>query len=461
MTDKPGIGLNIPLPHSKAQEDFVRCMAKRQIIRAGRRFGKTVGTAIKDVEAFLGVCSACRGQGCELCKNTGRVSWQRVLYAAPTAEQVGKYWYEVCAMLAPAIDARRFYKNETEKYIEIPGTERRLKAKTAWNADSLRGDFGSKVTLEEFQLMNEDVLEVVVPMLADTDGTLVVIYTPPSLKSEGINRARDPRHASKLYKKWEADTTGRCKVFHFTSFDNPTLSQEALNEMSSEMSIEAYRREILAEDDEIESSWLVYNKFKEAMNKVRRFDIPKEWPLLTGHDFGIANPAALFVARAQLPLPDGVPSSLRYGDYVIYKEYAPGAGFSTSQHVDKFKDITSGSRIELSVGGNLTTEQEIREGYGRAGWPITEPLIGRVNAQIDRVIALMEQGKIYIFEDLFGLLTEIANCMWELDEEKKPTKNKIRNDSRYHLLSCLRTLATYLPVERPIFEYERPKVKVW
>ena len=460
MKENPPINVKLILPHSIEQENFVRCMAKRQAAKSGRRWGKTVGAAIKDVEAFLGICSACRGQGCEFCKNTGRVSWQRVLYAAPTAEQVGKYWYEVCNMLAPAIDAHVFYKNETERYIEIPGTERRLKAKTAWHANSLRGDFGSRVTLDEFQLMNEDVLEVVLPMLADTDGGLVLIFTPPSLKSEGVSRAKDPRHASKLYKKWAADTTGRCKTFHFTSFDNPTLSKEALNEMSSDMSIEAYRREILAEDDEIESSWLVYNKFKEDMNKVRRFDIPKEWPLLTGHDFGMANPAALFVARAQLPLPDGVPENLRYGDYVIFKEYAPGAGSSTSQHVDKFKDITMGHRVEISVGGNLTTEQEIREGYGRAGWPIAPPLVGKINPQVDRVKALMGQGKIFIFEDLFKLLTEIANCMWELDDEKVP-KDKIQNESKYHLLSCLRTLATYLPVERPVFNYERPKVKVW
>lgn len=456
---KNEIRFKIPSPHSVEQLKFVSCIAKRQIIRAGRRFGKTVAASIKDVEAFLGICSACRGMGCEHCKD-GRIAPQRILYAAPTAEQVGKYWYEINRMLESALRSGYLKKDETEKYIEVPGTERRIKAKTAWNANSLRGDFGSQITLEEFQLMNEDILEVVYPMLMDMDGKLVIIYTPPSLKSEGVSKAKDPRHAAKLFRKWAADTTGRFATFHFTSHENPLLSKEALAEMSSDMSLESYRREILAEDDEIESSWLVYHRFNEETRRVKRFEIPKEWPLLTGHDFGMANPAALFIARAQFPFPEGVPNSLRYGDYVIFREYAPGSGLSTNQHVDKFKGFAEGYRVELSAGGNLTTEDEIRQGYGNSGWVIRPPLIGRVNVQIDRVTTLMEHGKIYIFEDLFGLMSEIANCMWELDQDKRPL-NKIQNESRYHLLSCLRTLATYMPVERPAAGYVKPKVKVW
>ncbi len=463
MTTELRIRADIPLPHSKEQESFVRCVKLRQVIKAGRRFGKTVGAAIKALEAFLGVCPACGGKGCPCCHDTGGVKPKRVLYAAPTAEQVAKFWYEVTYALTGAVQQGVYKKDETEKIIEVAGTEQRIKAKTAWNANTLRGDFADLLILEEFQLMNEDTWdEVGQPMLLDNNGTAVFIYTPPSLKSEGVSKARDPRHASKMYKKAELDKTGKWATFHFTSYQNPTLSAEALADISGEMSLDAYRREILAEDDEIESSWLVCSKFNETLCKVKRFTIPTTWNVISGHDFGTANPAALFVSQMKLPLPDGAPSYMRYGDVVAFREYSPGAGFSTVQNIEQFKSLTKGYAIEQSIGGNITTEAEIRTGYGAQGWPISAPVITRVNAQIDRVIGLMETNKLYIFEDLFGLLQQIANCMWELDFNNKPT-NKIKDEAKYHLLACLRYLVTYLPVERPLLRglTNKVKVKVW
>jgi len=38
-------------------------------------------------------------------------------------------------------------------------------------------------------------------MLLDNNGDAVFIYTPPSLITAGISKARDPRHAARLFKK--------------------------------------------------------------------------------------------------------------------------------------------------------------------------------------------------------------------------------------------------------------------
>ena len=84
--------------------------------------------------------------------------------------------------------------------------------------------------------------------------------------------------------------------------------------------------DLLAQDDEIEQSWLVYGKFDDSLCKIKRFPIPDNWPVSTGHDFGTANPAALFVTQVRLPLPPQAPPYLRVGDYVAFAEYAPGAG---------------------------------------------------------------------------------------------------------------------------------------
>jgi len=218
----------LPNPHDK-QVGFVDSRAKRIVVRAGRRGGKTIGVAIKAVRAF--------------------VAGRRVLYAAPTQEQIDRFWVTICRALEYAIDSKRLYKNETRHIIEAPGTEQRIRAKTAWNADTLRGDYADLLILDEWQLMNEDAWGIVgAPMLADNNGDAIFIYTPPSLHSRSTTKASDPQHAAKLFKKAEADTSGRWQTFHFTSRDNPHISQEAIEELASDMTSIAYRMEILAED---------------------------------------------------------------------------------------------------------------------------------------------------------------------------------------------------------------------
>jgi len=265
------VGIKIPKPNSEWQDKFVRCTAKRQVVKAGRQSGKTFGVSIKASLAFLGVCWKCLGAGCVECDNTGKTGAKRVLYAAPTTEQTNMFWYEVVDALQPGIDAKAFKKDETEQTIEVIGTNVILKAKTAWNANTLRGGNWDVLILEEFQLMNEDTwTDVGAPMLMLSDGVAIFIFTPPSLKNEGVSKAKDPRHASKLYKKAAADETGRYEAFHATSFDNPALQDVALNEIGKDMSADTYRREILAEDDEIETSWLVYGKFDDTLCKIKR-----------------------------------------------------------------------------------------------------------------------------------------------------------------------------------------------
>jgi len=81
-----GVITNGKIPIRKAhdaQRPFVESEAKRIIVKAGRRGGKTVGAAIKAVRAF----------------NKGL----RVLYAAPTSEQTDAFWFEVCRSLAEPI----------------------------------------------------------------------------------------------------------------------------------------------------------------------------------------------------------------------------------------------------------------------------------------------------------------------------------------------------------------------
>lgn len=221
------------------QQAFIDCDAKRIIVRAGRRGGKTVGAANKATSKFL--------------------KSRRILYASPTSEQVERFWVTTCRSLAELIDRKIVYKNESLHVLEIPGTETRIRAKSAWNADTLRGDYADLLILDEWQLMNEDAWELVgAPMLLDNNGDAIFIYTPPSLRSRSVSKANDPQHAAKMFKKAQQEELKalkegrdpRWRAFHFTSMENPYLSKTALEEIVTDMTDLAYRMEIKAEDVE-------------------------------------------------------------------------------------------------------------------------------------------------------------------------------------------------------------------
>lgn len=206
-------------PHPK-QGAFIDSPKPRIVIRAGRRGGKTVGVAIRSVKKFL----------------AGR----RILYACPTIDQVNTYWFEVCQALREPIAAGVFYKNETEKVIEIPGTKQRIKAKTAYNADTLRGDFADELILDEYQDMDADAWTLVgAPMLLDNQGQAVFIYTSKIGK----------KHIKALVERCKSQPE-RWELFSFSSYDNPHLPREAINDLAGDMTSLAFRLEILAEEVE-------------------------------------------------------------------------------------------------------------------------------------------------------------------------------------------------------------------
>ena len=255
------VEINLKDPHPM-QRKFIYSPARRKCCRAGRRSGKTTGVSIYAVIKLL----------------EGR----RILYATPTQEQIGRFWWEVTTAMKPALDAGVYKKNESEKYIvPVHGkSEARIKAKTAWNANTLRGDFADLLILDEYQQMDPEVWSLVgAPMLLDNDGDCVFIYTSDQ-------RAL---HASQLYKRaeqlmneaLERGEQPRWEVFHFTSHDNPHISKEALEEITGDMSSLAYRLEIMAEDldDDPRALWT-----RDMIKKTRVLHHPELTNIVVGVD---------------------------------------------------------------------------------------------------------------------------------------------------------------------------------
>lgn len=162
------------------------------------------------------------------------VDGRRILYAAPTQEQTDAFWNYCKEYFAHQVDAGHVYKNESRRILEGQG---RIRAKTAWNADTLRGDFADLLILEEYAMMDPSAWDKIgAPMLLDNNGDAVFISTP-----------RRRNHFHKRYTQAVSDDSGRWGVWHFTSHDNPYLSEEALAEITADMTQDAYRQEVMAE----------------------------------------------------------------------------------------------------------------------------------------------------------------------------------------------------------------------
>lgn len=213
--------IRLPKPHMK-QAEIMQSSSKRIVVNAARRAGKTTIAAMVSVRKML--------------------EGKRVLLASTTQDQADAFWEKCKTWLVEVVDAGVVTKNEQRRILEVG--QGRIRVKTASDADTLRGDHADFLVLDECALLAPDAWDKVgAPMLLDNDGDAWFISTP---------RRRNWFHD--LYQKAVADTSGRWQAWHFTSYDNPHLSKAALDEITSDLTDEAYRQEILAEFLEGEGS---------------------------------------------------------------------------------------------------------------------------------------------------------------------------------------------------------------
>lgn len=367
----------------KIQREFINCKAKRIMIRAGRRGGKTTGVANLAVRRFL--------------------EGMRILYAAPTTGQVDTFWAITSRTLAEPIRKGILYKNEGEHYIERPSTEQRIKAKTAWNADSFRGDYADLLIFDEFQLMNEEVWDKVgAPMLLDNNGSAVFIYTPPSLHSRSISKANDKQHAAKMF-RWfqerEKKDPERYRTFHFTSQDNPYISKEALAEISKDMMGLSYRMEILAEDIDETPGGLWTRKIIEDGRVLERPSLDRIVVAVDPSMTSTGDDAGIIVAG-------------RFGDvgYVLDDKTIQGSPLTWAQTaVAAYHQYEADRIVAESNNGGEMVEQVIRQVDPNV--PVKLVTASRdKHTRAEPVAALYEQGRIHHVGSFSALEDEM--CLW-------------------------------------------------
>ena len=213
-------------------------------------------------------------------------------------------------------------------------------------------------------------------------------------------------------------TQGKGDIYQASTYDNPALPEDYISRMAE--------LEGVYKDRYVLGLWrglegLVYASFNDAVCLIPRFEVDKSWPVYSGHDFGLVNPAAMFYA--------GSPGT---GDFFAFAEYIPGIKLGYYDHAQAFKSITEGRNVLKRVGGNHNEEGE-RQAYTAQGWPITEPKHSLDKPlQIKMVQSMHRLNKIYVFNDLTNYVREKFSFVTKDD--------KIVDEARFHCMSCERYL---------------------
>ncbi len=239
-------------------------------------------------------------------------------------------------------------------------------------------------------------------------------------------------------------TEGKGEVYHASSLDNPELPEDYIIRLGEFEGI--YReRYVLGLWAGLEG--LVYSSFDDKICLIPRFEIPKGWLVYSGHDFGTANPAALFYAQ-----------DTTTGFMYLNREYVPGSGRGIYDHVQQFKEITEGYNVIKRVGGSHQ-EDEIRQGYTSQGWVISEPKNNDRMYQIQKVQGLHRLNKVFVFNDLTNYIREKFSFAFKKDEGD--VTEKIDNEARFHCMAAERYILSDFVPETVNSGKPRVKTPVW
>lgn len=269
---------------------------KRIVVRAGRRFGKSA--------LALNVVFK------EAIHNPGRY-W---IIAPEYTQAKSIYWRDLVDTYIPKDMIVK--KNDNELILEIltkdPKKNSIIEFKGSDREDKLRGAGLKGVVLDEYAFQKEHVWDKIVsPMLVQTDGWALFITTPNGVANHfkkfwdsavASEANQTSEHAYNIYLA-ECETNGSepsrqgfedwkhmWKTFHFTSYDNPTIKRENIDNERARLTEEFFTQEYMAEFAKFVG--LIYTGFDDKIH-VRDFEVDENWTFYRSIDFGATDPNAV------------------------------------------------------------------------------------------------------------------------------------------------------------------------
>src|SRR3990167_2812895 len=236
-----------------------------KVIRAGRRFGKTVLAG-------------------EIIKARALSKPSKIAYIAPTYQQARDIAWE---MLKKELQPIILNVNESrlELTVQTQNNEESLIILRGWESiETLRGQAFDLLVIDEVAMMRNFWVnwhEVLRPTLTDRKGEVIFISTP-----KGYNHFYDLNNLELTDKDF--------KSFHFTSYDNPYLPVDELDKAKATLPQDRFEQEYMASFQKTEG--LVYKEF--SRTKHLYVELPEgNYQKIGGIDFGYTHPAAVLDVR--------------------------------------------------------------------------------------------------------------------------------------------------------------------
>src|SRR3990167_8894892 len=218
-------------------------------------------------------------------------------------------------------------KNEVELSITLKNGSV-IELKGAENPDALRGVKLRGLVVDEIaSIRNWEWLwsEVLRATLTDYEAPVLFISTP-----KGYNHFFDLYNLGQDNNSSDG-TPSQYKSFRYTSYDNPYIPDEEIDNAKKELTEDTFQQEYMA--DFRKYTGLVYKEFQGETHVVESFEIPDSWTIYRGVDFGSTNPTAVLWVAV-----DGDENI-----YVIDEHYATG------ETIDYHAGIINANRFSKRV----------------------------------------------------------------------------------------------------------------
>jgi hypothetical protein len=137
----------------------------------------------------------------------------------------------------------------------------------------------------------------------------------------------------------------------------------------------------------------------------------------------------------------------------VYREYVQEFGVTTGKHVEAILKLAGFSptgsptgnaeHIYAWVGGG-PSERQARLDFTGFGLPLVPSPVKEVWAQLDRIMGLMREGRLFVHDCCVNLLSEIGDMRRKQNKSTGEFTDKIENENDYHAVSCLRYVLSWL-----------------
>jgi hypothetical protein len=227
---------------------------------------------------------------------------------------------------------------------------------------------------------------------------------------------------TQIFDKWRAQDPD-IQVVQFKSTMNPSFPLAEYER--ARRTLPTWKFEMFYNGNFSRPAGMIYEDFTQN-HIIPAFDIPLSWSRYLGVDFGAVHTAKIWIAQD--------PSSKLY---YLYRESLEG-GKTTQEHVDA---VTKYNERNIQTWGGAKSETQQRMDWKAAGLTIQEPPIADVEGGINRVIALLKEKHLFIFDTCKGVIDEFGTYSRELDANGLATE-KIKDKATYHHLDALRYVAS-------------------